>query len=68
MIRLSKGGGTTWDNCVTACMPCNSTKSNRTDIKPINKPYAPGYYELVRKRKLMDIQIRHPSWETWLDL
>ena len=49
-------------------MPCNSSKSNRTDIKPKHKPHKPGYYELVRKRKLMDIQIRHPSWKPWLGL
>ena len=68
VLPTSKGGKTTWDNCVCACNPCNSRKSNRTDIKPNYKPYRPGYYELVRKRKQMDIQIRHPSWEKWLDL
>lgn len=68
VIPLSKGGKTEWTNIVTACNTCNSRKSNRTDIKPKNKPYAPGYYELVRKRKQMEIPLRHPSWQHWLGL
>lgn len=66
VLPTSKGGKTTWENCVCACNPCNSRKSDRIDIKPHYKPYKPGYYELVRKRKQMDMQIKHPSWEKWL--
>ena len=65
---VSRGGLTTWENSVTACNPCNSRKGNRMDVRPVHKPYRPGYYELVRKRKQMEIQVRHPSWYQWLDL
>jgi 5-methylcytosine-specific restriction endonuclease McrA len=65
---VSRGGQTTWENSVTACNPCNSRKGNRMDVRPNNKPYRPGYYELVRKRKQMEIQVRHPSWYQWLDI
>ena len=67
---LSKGGQTTWENSVTACNPCNSRKGNKVgpEWRPKNKPYRPGYFELVRKRKQMEIQVRHPSWYQWLDL
>ena len=65
---VSRGGLTTWENSVSACNPCNSRKGNRMDVRPINKPYRPGYYELVRKRKQIEIQVRHPSWYQWLDL
>lgn len=65
---ISRGGKTTWDNSVTACNPCNSRKGNRMDVRPKTKPYRPGYYELVRKRKQLEIQVRHPSWYQWLDL
>lgn len=68
VLPVSRGGKTSWTNCVCACNPCNSRKGNRTDIKPTYNPHRPGYYELVRKRKQMDIQLRHPSWEKWLDL
>jgi 5-methylcytosine-specific restriction endonuclease McrA len=29
IIPRSKGGLTTWENCVLACVPCNSNKANR---------------------------------------
>ena len=29
VIPRSKGGGSTWENCVTACRPCNTRKANR---------------------------------------
>lgn len=68
VLPLSKGGKTSWENIVTACGPCNSRKGNTQHMKPMFKPYAPGYFELVRKRKQMEIQIRHPSWKIWLGL
>lgn len=30
IVPQSKGGPTTWTNCVSACRPCNSKKKNRT--------------------------------------
>ncbi len=30
VIPRSKGGPTTWENCVLACVPCNARKANRT--------------------------------------
>ena len=66
VIPISKGGQTEWTNIVAACNPCNSTKGNRTDWKPKYKPYRPGYWELVRKRKQMEFTIKHPSWELFI--
>lgn len=68
VLPISRGGKTRWDNIVTACAPCNSRKGNRVDMRPRYRPYAPGYYELARKRKQMPIDLRHPSWVTWLGL
>lgn len=66
VIPLSKGGKTNWTNIVAACGSCNSRKSNKL-IKPKTKPYAPGYYELVRKKKQLDnFEMKHPSWEKFL--
>lgn len=67
VIPLSKGGKTTWDNIVTACEPCNTLKANKTSMKPAYKPYKPGYYELVRKRKQLPFKFKHESWAKWLD-
>lgn len=30
VIPRSRGGATSWDNCVAACVPCNAGKANRT--------------------------------------
>ena len=67
---VSKGGKTSWVNCITACKPCNWSKSDKVgpNWRPLYKPYQPGYYELVRKRKQLDFAVRHPSWYQWLDL
>ena len=29
VVPRSRGGGSTWENCVTACRPCNARKANR---------------------------------------
>jgi len=66
VVATSRGGKTEWTNIVAACNPCNSTKGNRMDWKPKYKPYRPGYWELVRKRKQMEFTIKHPSWELFI--
>ena len=55
VVPKSHGGGTTWENCVLACVGCNSRKANRTPEqanmaiqgwKPPHKrrmPYKPKY-------------------------
>ena len=68
VIPQSRGGKTNWTNIVTACGPCNTRKGNQTTMKPAYAPYQPGYYELVRKRKQMPFDVRHPSWNMWLQL
>ena len=66
VIPLSLGGRTSWTNIVAACGPCNTRKGNKTHMKPIKTPYAPNYYELVDKRKQLDMQIAHPSWNAYI--
>lgn len=66
VLPLSKGGKTVWDNIVTACNPCNGKKGNNENIRPKKLPYQPDYYELANKRKQIDFDIRHPSWEAFL--
>ncbi len=66
VVPLSRGGKTAWDNIVTACGPCNAHKANKLEPRPLHRPYQPDYYELVNKRKQLEFDIRHPSWEAWL--
>jgi 5-methylcytosine-specific restriction endonuclease McrA len=69
VLPISRGGLTSWENIATACGPCNARKGNTMNkMRPSYKPYRPGYYELVRKRKQMGFDVRHPSWNQWLDL
>lgn len=63
---ISLGGKTNWENIVTACGPCNARKGNKLTPKPKIMPYQPDYFELVNKRKQMEFDIRHPSWELFL--
>lgn len=62
VMPVSKGGKTTWENCVTACGPCNSHKSDKLGVKPKIKPYKPDYYDLVNKRKKFEFNVRHKEW------
>jgi 5-methylcytosine-specific restriction endonuclease McrA len=67
VVPVSKGGKTTWENCTTACAPCNSSKSDATKgWKPKVKPYKPDYYELVSKRKNEDFNVRYAEWLQFL--
>lgn len=66
VLPISHGGKTIWENCTTACGPCNSSKGNKFNIRPKNKPFKPNYYSLVDKRKRMSYDIRHPSWVNYL--
>lgn len=61
VIPMSKGGKTTWENCVTACKDCNNEKDAEI-WKPIRKPYKPSYYDLVRNKEVLRLKIKHDSW------
>jgi 5-methylcytosine-specific restriction endonuclease McrA len=64
VLPVSQGGKTTWENCTTACGPCNSNKADKTKgWKPRTKPYKPDFYDLVNKRKKQGFDnIRYKEW------
>lgn len=67
VVPTSKGGKTSWENCCTACGPCNAGKADQTKgWKPANTPKKPSYYELVNKRKKMPFNVRHAQWLEFL--
>ena len=68
VIPVSKGGATSFDNTVAACFDCNGKKADKTTMKPYYKPYVPGYWELVRKRRQLPFDVKHQSWYMWIDL
>jgi len=67
VLPSSHGGKTVWENCVTACGPCNASKGNNKKIVPKNKPYKPSYFQLADKRKRMKWDLQHPSWANYLE-
>jgi 5-methylcytosine-specific restriction endonuclease McrA len=67
VIPISKGGDTSYDNCITACYSCNNKKNNKllseTNMRLINEPQNPIYdiyYGLYPSRK------QHPDWKMFL--
>ena len=66
VLPISKGGDTSFENVVTACQPCNSAKGNDLTPLPSKAPLPPSYYDLVRNKSAMSMQIKHPSWEKFI--
>jgi 5-methylcytosine-specific restriction endonuclease McrA len=66
VLPTSLGGKTTFENCVTACGPCNAGKGNNKKIVPKYKPHKPDFYELVNKRKRMPFQLRFEEWRDYV--
>ncbi len=73
VVPRSAGGRTTWENIVTACVPCNSRKSNRTPREAkmalLRHPAKPRYLPIVT----VQLDGRHvpdewrPYWSAPLD-
>ena len=73
VVPRSAGGRTAWDNIVTACVPCNGRKANRTpqqaSMALLRKPVKPRYLPTVTVK----MDGRHlpdewrPYWNVTLD-
>ena len=64
VLPISRGGGNTWQNVVTACSPCNNRKGNRTPdeagMHPGHSPHEPNYVELVwAVRRITPVQAKY---------
>lgn len=68
VMPVSHGGKTTYENCVTACSKCNSSKGNDKKIKPKKQPRRPTYFELVEKRKQFPFDLRHDDWYAYIGI
>lgn len=68
ILPSSLGGKTSFENCVTACSPCNAKKGNDKRIKPSFVPHKPDYWELVQKRKKFEFQIKNKNWLNYIQL
>ncbi len=66
VIPKSRGGKSTWENCVTASLEVNAAKSNKTPeeagLKLLCKPMAPPDSLGLEYAILQEI---HPDWEIY---
>lgn len=68
VIPRSRGGTTTWENVVCACLSCNIKKGGRTPhearMRLVRHPAKP------RRNPLLILKLNNPkyaSWQTWLN-
>lgn len=66
VMPKSRGGTSTWENCVLACVECNKTKANRTPaeagMKMRKTPKKPSWKTLAH----VNPRERKESWEQFL--
>ena len=68
VLPVSKGGKTSWENCVAACKSCNFNKSDKI-MYPKRIPFKPEYWHIVGQIiKNGHFNIRHPSWNQYIDI
>ena len=59
IVPVSRGGGDTWMNCITACRACNGRKGNRlmheANMELLYLPYVPNLHEdmILRGRRIL---------------
>lgn len=62
----SRGGEDTWENLVTACLPCNNKKGDRTPTEAglnlVIRPYAPSHLMFLKN----SVNRLEDSWKPYL--
>ena len=70
VIPRSRGGGSSWDNVVTSCAPCNLRKGNRllrhSGLALRRRPRQPGSEELRNQGRKFPPNHLHESWMDYL--
>jgi 5-methylcytosine-specific restriction endonuclease McrA len=68
VIPLSRGGSSTWENVVCACLACNVKKGNRTphesSMRLIAPPRKPRWHPVGQ----FGSSKFHPAWRNFLDV
>ncbi len=70
VIPRAKGGGTSWENIVASCQPCNLLKGSmlphECHMYPLRTPVQPSTMELQRNGRAYPPNFLHESWEDYL--
>jgi 5-methylcytosine-specific restriction endonuclease McrA len=65
VVPRARGGRTEWTNIVTACVPCNARKADRTPEQArmtlVRVPARPAYMQAVGERDVL-----HDAWRDYL--
>jgi len=68
VVPLSRGGKSTWDNVVCACVPCNTRKGDRTPeeagMRMVRRPKKPAGHPMLRATWIGPCP---DEWKTYLD-
>ena len=68
LVPRSRGGESTWDNVVVACIPCNRRKGNRlpeeAGMRPDNHPRRPRWHPGLSASTNGSA---HPQWQPFLE-
>ncbi len=66
VIPKSRGGRTSWDNLVAACLRCNAKKGNRTPeeagMRLLKPPRVPRYHEAI----ILEVPELPEPWRAYL--
>ena len=67
----ARGGGTSWENVVTSCSPCNLKKASRDlskipDMRLKHPPHKPTWPELQQKARAFPPKQMHEDWVDFL--
>ena len=70
VIPKSRGGGTSWENIVTACQDCNIKKGNflpdECGMHPMHPPFLPSNIALQEHGRSFPPNFLHESWNDYL--
>ena len=70
VVPRSKGGGTSWENIVAACRPCNTVKGSdlpaQCGMHPVRAPIEPTIRDLQRNGRKFPPNFLHESWSDFL--
>jgi 5-methylcytosine-specific restriction endonuclease McrA len=67
VMPSSRGGQTTWLNCVAACKPCNKRKANRTPEEAgMNLKVRPAIPNSLHFWDALKSNTWHPDWDMYI--
>jgi 5-methylcytosine-specific restriction endonuclease McrA len=75
VIPRSRGGTSTWENCVLACLPCNMRKADRTPSEarmplrksPVRPAWKPMYARSTKRIESWDKFLSEAYWTVELE-